>query len=113
MDARLCDQPHHSLVAAFVLLAHVLHQVEQQLAAQHLVPVHPSNVAELRLSWRGRRKPDRRSVRAEVASYIRRLVRTKMLKSKEDGELQVKEPFHLHLQRQTMITFLLSRFQRL
>lgn len=53
MDARLSDQPHHSLVSAFVLLAHVLHQVEQQLAAQHLVPVHPGNVAELRLSWRG------------------------------------------------------------
>lgn len=28
VDAGLSDQAHHSLVAAFVLLAHVLHQVE-------------------------------------------------------------------------------------
>lgn len=84
MDAGLCDQAHHALVAAFVLLAHVLHQVEQQLAAHHLVPVHPGNVAELRLSCRGRREPDARSVTLDRVSCIRRL----RLKLSRDEDVQ-------------------------
>lgn len=96
MDAGLCDQAHHSLVATFVLLAHVLHQVEQQFTAQRLVPVHPGNVAELRLSCRGRRKPHGKSVWM------------KTFKSNQDSEPQEKEPFVLHFEKLAMI---LSSYQ--
>ena len=48
VDAGFFDQADDALVAPLVLLAHVLHQVEQELPAQHLVPVHPGDVSELR-----------------------------------------------------------------
>ena len=51
VDPRLGDEPYDSLVSAFVLATHELHEVEQQLAAQHLVTVHVGHVAELRLPW--------------------------------------------------------------
>lgn len=43
----------YALVALFVLLTDVLHQVQQQLSAQSLVSVHPCHIAELRLACRG------------------------------------------------------------
>lgn len=52
MDARLFDEVDDARVSAVVLLAHVLHQIEQQFAAQHLVSVHPCNVAELGFACR-------------------------------------------------------------
>lgn len=70
VDAGLCDQPHHSLVAPLVLLAHVLHEVEQQLATQHLVPVHPGNVAELWLSCTGDQYQSNGPVMSEKQAVI-------------------------------------------
>ena len=52
VDPGLCDEPYDSLVAALVLATHVLHEVEQQLPAKDLVPVHVGDVAELRLPYR-------------------------------------------------------------
>lgn len=54
VDAGVGDQLDDALVPSLVLLADVLHEVEQQLPAQYLVPMHPCNVAELWLSCRGR-----------------------------------------------------------
>lgn len=65
VDAGLFDQVDDALISAFVLLAQVLHQVEEKLAAQHLVPMHPRNVPELWFSWRGRQKADTRSQSSE------------------------------------------------
>lgn len=58
MDAGLLDEADDALVPSFVLLAHVLHQIEQELSAQHLVPMHPCNISELWLTCRGRQKVD-------------------------------------------------------
>ena len=55
MDTSLFDQVDDALVALFVLVAHVLHQIEKNLPAHHLVPVHPCDITELRFSCRGRR----------------------------------------------------------
>lgn len=53
MDPRLGHQPDDALVALLVLSAHVLHEVEDELSAEGLVPVHPGHVAELGLPCRG------------------------------------------------------------
>lgn len=53
MDASLFNQMDYAWVALFVFLTDVLHQVQQQLSAQNLVPVHPCHVTELRLTCRG------------------------------------------------------------
>lgn len=53
MDARFFDEVDDALVSTFVLLAHVLHQIEQQFSAQHLVSMHPCNVSELWFACRG------------------------------------------------------------
>lgn len=58
VDAGLFDQADDALVPTFVLLAHELHQVEQELSAQHLVPMHPCNVSELWLSCGGCQNKD-------------------------------------------------------
>lgn len=50
VDPCLCDQADNALVAPLVLSAHVLHEVEDQLAAKSLVPVHPCHVAKLWLT---------------------------------------------------------------
>lgn len=65
VDAGLFDQVDDALVPAFVLCTQVLHQVEEKLAAQHLVPMHPRNIPELWFSWRGRQKADTRSQSSE------------------------------------------------
>lgn len=53
MDASFFDEVDYALVALFVFLTDVLHQVEQQLSPQNLVPMHPCNVTKLRLTCRG------------------------------------------------------------
>lgn len=53
MDARFFDEVDDALVSTFVLQAHVLHQIEQQFSAQHLVSMHPRNVSELWFACRG------------------------------------------------------------
>lgn len=55
VDPGLRHQPDHTLVALLVLLAQVLHEVEDELPAEHLVAVHPRHVAKLRLSCRRER----------------------------------------------------------
>lgn len=54
VDASLFDEADDSLVSSPVLLAQILHQVEQELPAQDLVPVHPRDVSKLRFSCGGR-----------------------------------------------------------
>lgn len=58
VDASLFDQADDALVPTLVLLAHELHQIEQELSTQHLVPMHPCNVSELWLSCGGRQNAD-------------------------------------------------------
>lgn len=52
VDARVMDEVCDPLVATAVLLAQELRELQQQLTAQHLIPVHVPNVLELRLHWR-------------------------------------------------------------
>lgn len=51
VDARGVDQGLHALVAQRVLGAQVLRQVEEQLAAQHLIAVHVGDQLDLWLHW--------------------------------------------------------------
>ena len=59
VDAGVLDQADDALVASFVLLTHELHEVEDELSAQNLVPVHPCNVTKLWFSCRGRQNTHR------------------------------------------------------
>lgn len=61
MDACAVDQLGDLGVAAIVT-AEVLDEVEQQLAAHHLVAVHVAHILELWLTWIGRGQPDRRHI---------------------------------------------------
>lgn len=58
VDACFFDEAGDALLSTSVLLAHVLHQIEQQFPTQHLVSVHPCNVPELRFACRGRQNTD-------------------------------------------------------
>lgn len=49
VDARVMDEAGDALVAPAVLLAQELGELQQQLTAQHLVPMHVPNILELRL----------------------------------------------------------------
>lgn len=49
MDARVVDEVHDPGVAGPVLLAEELAELNEQLAAEHLVAVHVAHVLELRL----------------------------------------------------------------
>lgn len=49
VDSRLSHQPNDALVALLVFSAQVLHEVEDELSAEGLVPVHPRHVPKLRL----------------------------------------------------------------
>lgn len=49
VDSSLSHQPNDALVALLVFSAQVLHEVEDELSAKSLVPVHPGHVAKLRL----------------------------------------------------------------
>ena len=60
VDARAVDQRLHALVAQRVLGAQVLGQVDEQLAAEHLVTVHVAHQLDLRLHWAGERRPGRK-----------------------------------------------------
>lgn len=51
VDARAVDELHDGLVALLVLVAQVLGQVDQQLPAHRLVPMHVANVLKLWLPW--------------------------------------------------------------
>lgn len=51
MDARVVDEVHDAVVAGPVLLAEELAELDEQLAAEHLVAVHVAHVLELRLHW--------------------------------------------------------------
>lgn len=55
VDSSLCDQPDNTLVAPLVLSAHVLHEVEDQLSAKSLIPVHPCHVPKLWLTCQKRK----------------------------------------------------------
>lgn len=88
MDAGLLDEADDALVPSFVLLAHVLHQIEQELSAQHLVPMHPCNVSELWLTCRGHQNVD--TGRDEVDTSANR----RMLAKKErDPDRTIKYLF--------------------
>lgn len=50
VDACLVHEPPNACVSAQILLTHELHEQQQQLAAQNLVTVGTSRVAELRLT---------------------------------------------------------------
>lgn len=52
MDARVMDEVGDPLVAPAVLLTQELGELQQQLTAQHLVPMHVPDVLELWLHWR-------------------------------------------------------------
>lgn len=52
VDARVVEEAGDALAAPAVLLAQELGELQQQLAAQHLVPVHVPDVLELRLHCR-------------------------------------------------------------
>lgn len=52
VDARVVDEARDPLVAPAVLLAQELRELQQQLTAQHLVPMHVPNILELWLHWR-------------------------------------------------------------
>lgn len=58
VDASFFDQVDNPLVSSRVLLAQILHEVEQQLPAQSLVPVHPCDVSKLWFSCRTRQSTD-------------------------------------------------------
>lgn len=49
VDARVVDEAGDALVAPAVLLTQELGELQQQLTAQHLVPMHVPNILELRL----------------------------------------------------------------
>ena len=53
MDARVVDELLDAVVSGAVLLAQEGAQLDEQLAAQHLVAVHVANVLELRLHCEG------------------------------------------------------------
>lgn len=46
------DEARDPLVAPAVLLTQELRELQQQLTAQHLVPMHVPNILELWLHWR-------------------------------------------------------------
>lgn len=52
MDACVVDEVGDPLVAPAVLLTQELGELQQQLTAQHLIPMHVPNILELRLHWR-------------------------------------------------------------
>lgn len=52
MDARVMDEVGDPLVAPAVLLTQELGELQQQLTAQHLVPMHVPDILELWLHWR-------------------------------------------------------------
>lgn len=54
VDARVLHQAAHAGVPVAVLAAQVLHEQQQQLAAQHLVAVEAGGIAELGLPCKGR-----------------------------------------------------------
>lgn len=56
MDARVMDKVHDPGVASPVLLAEELAELDEQLAAEHLVAVHVAHVLELRLHCGRERK---------------------------------------------------------
>lgn len=58
VDASLFDQVDDTLVTLFVLLAHVLHEIQQKFSTQHLVPVHPSHITKLWLTCREHHNTD-------------------------------------------------------
>lgn len=51
VDARVVDEVHDPLVPGPVLLAEELAELDEQLAAEHLVAVHVAHVLELGLHW--------------------------------------------------------------
>lgn len=69
MDACFFDEVGDALVSTFVLLAHVLHQIEQQLSTQRLVSVHPCNISELRFACRGRHSTVGELMRESVETF--------------------------------------------
>lgn len=52
MDARVVEEAGDALAAPAVLLTQELGELQQQLAAQHLVPMHVPDVLELWLHCR-------------------------------------------------------------
>lgn len=52
VDARVVDEARDPLVAPAVLLTQELRELQQQLTAQHLVPMHVPNILELWFHWR-------------------------------------------------------------
>lgn len=69
VDACFFDEVGDALVSALVLLAHVLHQVEQQLPTQNLVSVHPCNISELWFACRGRQRTVGELMRGSVETF--------------------------------------------
>lgn len=51
VDACVVDQPGDPLVPRLILLAQELGELDEELAAQHLVAVHVAHVLELGLHW--------------------------------------------------------------
>lgn len=51
VDARVVDEVHDPVVPGPVLLAEELAELDEQLAAEHLVAVHVAHVLELGLHW--------------------------------------------------------------
>lgn len=52
VDARVVDEPHDAVVPGPVLLTEELAELDEQLAAEHLIAVHVAHVLELGLHWR-------------------------------------------------------------
>lgn len=52
VDACVVDEACDPLVAPAIFLTQELGELQQQLTAQHLVPVHVPNILELWLHWR-------------------------------------------------------------
>lgn len=53
VDARVVDEARDAVVPGPVLLTQELAELDEQLAAQHLVAVHVAHILELRLHWGG------------------------------------------------------------
>lgn len=56
VDSSVGDQSDDTLVSLLVLTADVLHEVEDQLSAKNLVPVHPCHISKLWLTCQERKE---------------------------------------------------------
>lgn len=57
MNARVLDEAQDSLVPVPELLTKELRQLQQQLTAQHLIPVHVTHILDFRFHWKQKHQP--------------------------------------------------------